>query len=60
MDNNDINIISSIYEECEILKKIKIINDFKMFYNDENKVLDIKIMPIKTIDYIEINFYNFT
>lgn len=55
MDENNL-IINNIYNNCKSLVKNDIINDFKLRYNDKNKVLHIYVVPKQILKRINVNF----
>jgi len=52
MDNKNTYNFNSL----EDLKKHNLIQDYKFKFDKENGILDIYVIPIKTVEHINVNF----
>lgn len=44
------------FNSFEDLKKNNLIHDYKFKFDKENGILNVYITPIKTVEFIEVNF----
>lgn len=54
--NTEANEVTNIYSVMKELKENGKINNFTMEYDEENKVLDVKTVPVTATEYLNVSF----